>query len=227
MVIGIIGAMHHEVDLIVDHLEDYEQVQIGGSMFHIGEIEGKQIVVAGSGIGKVNVAICTSIMIQEFDVDLIINTGIAGGLTNISHKAVVLATTLTYADVNVTAFGYSYGQIPSMPKNFVIDAQTLVMIKKALNKSNIKFVEGSVYTSDTFVTSLDQVPNLDRTKKCICEMEGAALAQTCFRFNKPFISIRYVSDVVGEVSQITDYAKFEKETAISSCEICLNIIKGL
>ena len=143
-------------------------------------------------------------MINLFKPTLIINSGIAGGVTPLHTKDVILAETLSYGDVDVTVFGYELGQVPNMPYEYKTDPTILKKIKDVLTNNNIDYKIGNVVTTDSFITSLKKV-NSKKKNNMICEMEGASIAQTCHILNTKFISVRFVSDIIDSDEQVKNY----------------------
>ncbi|MDE7106092.1 MAG: 5'-methylthioadenosine/adenosylhomocysteine nucleosidase [Anaeroplasmataceae bacterium] len=225
--IGIIAAMEEEMEILKDALgcDDFEP--ICGIKFYVGEIENTEVVLCTSGVGKVNAAMAATLLIDHYSCDLVINTGIAGGITGVTSEDIIIANSLGYYDVDTTPFGYSYGQIPGMPKAFTPSVSSTVMIKSILKRLNLSYKEAMVYSGDSFVTSLDQVAQVNTDMPCIAEMEGAAIAQVCTRSGVEFVVLRYISDIVGQADQLKDYQSFESAMAKRSSKICLEIIKNL
>lgn len=113
--IGIIGAMEVEVASLKEQMKDIQVTRKASMEFYAGIIEGKNVVVVRSGIGKVNAAVCTQILIDDFKAEVVINTGIAGSLNaDINIGDIVVSTDLIHHDMNAVAFGYPVGQIPQM-----------------------------------------------------------------------------------------------------------------
>lgn len=225
--IGIIAAMRPEMDNILSNMEDVNTTRYLGIDFNQGTINNIEIVLVESGMGKVNAAIAATLLISEFDCDLILNTGIAGGLKGSKTKDVVVATGAMYNDMDARIFGYEYGQVPQMPKVFNVNPNCLVLVKQTLNKLNINFKEGLILSGDKFVSSYDTISECKDLGALAVEMEGAAVAHVATKCGRDFIIIRYISDVVGEPSQNEDYLKFEDEMARRSVEITLALIHNL
>src|SRR5699024_5363507 len=128
MKIGIIAAMEQEIKTLVEHLSDTKETIKANQRFYEGEIHGKQVVLVQSGIGKVNASIAASLLIQEFKVEAVINTGSAGGIgEGLSVGDLVISTELTYNDADSRAFGYTFGQIPQMPARYPASSELLVV----------------------------------------------------------------------------------------------------
>ena len=225
--IGIIAAMRVEMDGILSSMEDLNTTKYLGIEFNEGTINDIEIVLVESGIGKANAAMATTLLISEFGCDLIINTGIAGGLTGVKTKDVVVANAAMYSDVDVRLFGYEYGQVPGMPKYYTVNPECLTLVKSTLNKLEIEYKEGLILSGDKFVSSYDTISECKDLGALACEMEGTAVAQVCTRAGRDFIILRYISDVVGHPSQNEDYLKFEEEMARRSIKITLALINSL
>lgn len=225
--IGIIAAMDCEMNRLETELQNCEKVDIGGSFFYRGIMYDKEVVIALGGIGKTNIAVCTAIMIFVYHCDIVINTGIAGGLSPLKTKDIVLASKLGYFDVDATVFGYKKGQIPQMPHFFTPDDNVLMKVKWSLKNLGLPYEEATILTGDSFVTTKEKIEEFSFNDKIAVEMEGASVAQTCYRFGVPFVSIRFISDIIGAENQIDDYQQFENEMGNLSSSICLEIIKKI
>ncbi len=225
--IGIIAAMEEEMLLLKEALGTEDSEKICGIEFYIGVLSGKDIVVSQCGVGKVNSSMAATLLIDHFGCDLIINTGIAGGISGVEPKDIILAKALTYYDVDAQAFGYAYGQVPKMPRYYMPNVETLLYVKKALKELGYFYKEATVYSGDSFVSSLEPLKRMDTDKVSVVEMEGTSIAQVCVRSGIDFIVLRYVSDIVGHPSQIEDYQRFETEMAQRSAKVCLEILKKI
>ena len=225
--IGIIAAMEDEMSILLDKLNLNVYEQVCGCKFYLGKVNDTEVVLTTCGVGNVNAASAATVMIEFYECKLIINTGIAGGITGVNTKDVIIGTKLMYHDFDVTQFGYQHGQVPGMPKAFIPSLDSIVMFKKILNSLNIDYKEAIIYSGDAFVSNKEVLKNVDTTVPCIAEMEGAAIAHVCVKSGVDFIVVRYVSDIVGEPSQIADYSEFETEMANRSSEICLKILNNL
>ena len=225
MKIGILAAMQVEMNLILDEIIDVEEINQAGSTYYTGYIGNNEVVLVKSGIGKVNAAISTTILIKEFGCNLIINTGIAGGTKPLKHRDCIVAKSLQYHDFDLRFFGYPYGQVPEMPKEFIPSINSLLLIKSTLNKLNIPFKECNVYSGDQFITSYDQIKNVEN-EGIVTEMEGASVAHTCVKLGSDFIVLRYISDIIGENSQ-EEYQKFEEDMANQSANITIKLLNNI
>lgn len=223
--IGIIAAMEPEMNLILQSMEDVYENKAFGISFFSGLINNKEIVLSLCGVGKVNASIAATLLISNFECDFIINTGIAGGVSPLETKDVVIADALTYSDFDTTIFGYDFGQVPGMPRLYCPRTDDILMVKRILLKEKIDYKIATIYTADRFISSLDYLPG--NVSGVACEMEGTAIAQTCVRAGVDFIVIRFISDIIGAPNQINDYKQFEKEMAEKSAKITFQIVNNL
>lgn len=225
--IGIIGAMTEEVELLKDGINISDVETICGMEFLIGNIGVNDVILTKCGVGKVNAAMAATILINHFECNLIINTGIAGGINGVNTKDIVIASKLMYHDMDCTIFGYDKGQVPGLPTYFLPDLNTILTFKRTLNNLGYDYKEATIYSGDSFVSSLDQLTNVDVSVCSIAEMEGAAIAHVCVKSGVDFIVLRYISDVVGAENQVDDYLSFETEMARRSALICLEVLKTM
>ena len=229
--IGIIGAMDEEVEQIVAVM-DIEREETKAQMtFKAGKLAGKDVVIVRSGIGKVNAAVCTQILIDDFDAEVVINTGIAGSLNaDINIGDIVVSTDLIHHDMNAVAFGYPVGQIPQMEAfSFHSDDALRALAVKACKEANpdIEVFEGRIASGDQFVA--DQGVKDFITKEFgayAVEMEGAAIAQAAYLNSIPFVIIRAISDKADDSAHM-DYGEFEAKAVEHSVNLMLALVKRL
>lgn len=217
---GIIGAMEEEVARLKEQMTEVE-VQTRASMdFYKGKLMEKEVVVVRSGIGKVNAGICAQILVDEYGVCAIINTGIAGSLrAEIDIGDIVLSTDALQHDMEASAFGYPPGQIPRMDTfSFEADAKLRETAKIACQRVNpeIHVHEGRVVSGDQFISDKEKKNWIIANFAGYCtEMEGAAIAQAAYLNQVPFLIIRAISDKADD-SAHEDYPAFEAK-AITHC----------
>lgn len=205
MRIGIIGAMEEEVKGLLSKMNNVKTIKKCGTTLYHGTLFDMDVVLLQCGIGKVAAAVGTTILIDQFSPDVVINTGSAGGLsTDLNVGDVIISTEIRYHDVDVTLFGYEYGQIPQMPAGFTPDKKMVDIAKKAASKiDDIHITDGLIITGDSFIHDEDDV---DRIKSKLppmkaTEMEAAAIAQVCYMSKTKFLIIRSISDVPGQESK--------------------------
>ena len=211
--LGIIGAMDEEVAKLKETMQDVTVETKASMEFYKGTMNGKEVVVVRSGIGKVNAGICTQILCDLYHVDAVINTGIAGSLNaKIDIGDIVLSTDALQHDMDATGFGYEPAEVPLMgKKTFEADASLRSLIAETCREVNpeIGVFEGRVVSSDQFISDGDVKDRLVRMFAPYCtEMEGAAIAQAAWLNQIPFVIIRAISDK-ADGSAHMDYSEFE------------------
>ena len=211
--LGIIGAMADEVSQLKQEMSNVKIVQAAGMEFYQGTIGRKEAVVVRSGIGKVNAAMCVQILADRFQVDGIVNTGIAGSLrAEINIGDMVLSTDAVQHDVDAVAFGYPVGQIPQMDTfSFPADESLVKLAKEVNEKANpdVHTWIGRVVSGDQFVSSGEKKEQLIRVFDAKCtEMEGAAIAHAAYLNKISCVIIRAISDKADN-SAVVDYPAFE------------------
>ena len=226
MIIGIIAAMEPEIQFTISALKDKKEHLISNITFYEGTIGNHKVIVSLSGIGKVNSAINTTLLINNFKPDVIINSGIAGGSKQLSTFDFVIADKLTYSDFDCQVFNYEFGQVPQMPLYYFSDSNLKEKLEAYLTSKNISFKNSIVLTADSFRLSASEIKNNVSTSFAT-EMEGTSIAQTCFKLNTPFLSFRIISDILDSENHIEEYNEFEKKSAQLSSEVIVNFIQTL
>lgn len=211
MKIGIIGAMAEEVENLKAAMAVTNKVHKSSMDFYEGDLWGHRVVVVTCGIGKVNAAVCSQVIIDHFKVDKIINVGIAGGLReDIYPGDIVVAESLVQHDIDTTFFGDPLGQIPRLAVfDFVCDQSLVTAGKKAVeNLKDANAFVGRIVSGDQFIHQADKLIQLKETFDAYaCEMEGAAIGQVCHLNQVPFVVIRSISDNAINGSHM-DYETF-------------------
>lgn len=228
---GIIGAMDVEVAQLKAAMEAKRTVKKAGMEFVEGELEGKPAVVVKSGIGKVNAAVCTQILIDEFGVDQVINTGIAGSLkAEINIGDMVISTDVLHHDMDAVNFGYPLGQIPQMETfSFPGDQRLIRLAKEACAEVNpdIQVFEGRVVSGDQFIAERSVKNRIAETFAGYCtEMEGAAIGQAAWLNGVPFVILRAISDKADD-SATMDYPEFEQLAVERSVRLVKQLMKRM
>lgn len=229
--IGIIGAMEEEVSILKEQMTDVE-VKVKASMeFNVGKLNGKEVVVVRSGIGKVNAGICTQILVDDFAVDGIINTGIAGSLkAEINIGDIVISTDALQHDVDATNFGYPVGQIPRMEVlSFKADEVMAAQAEASCKEVNpqIGVFKGRVVSGDQFIADKAVKERIIANFQGYCtEMEGAAIAQAAYLNHVPFVVIRSISDKADD-SATMDYPTFEKQAIDNGVRLVKHMVSML
>ena len=227
MKIAILGAMDEEISLIHSMLVDVTEKKVGHLTAYVGSLNGVNIALVKCGIGKVAAAVSTTLLINEFAPDYVINTGSAGGFSKERIIGdIVIATELRHHDADLTFFGYEMGQCAGMPAQYHCDPKLLKCAVEAMEKlSDVGFESGLICTGDSFVGS-DEGAALIRynfPQVGAVEMEGVAIAQTCFLLNVPFLVIRSLSDIAGKTSTVSFEAYLET-AAKNSAQLVMQTI---
>lgn len=228
MKVAIIGAMEEEVVILRENINNLKIETIAGYEFSTGEMNGVEVILLRSGIGKVNAAMSSTILLHQYKPDVVINTGSAGGF-NPSLKVgdIVISTEVRHHDVDATIFGYEYGQVPQMPAAFNADEKLISIAKKAAESiQDVQVSEGLIATGDSFMNDPERVsfvhekfPQLQAV-----EMEAAAIAQVAYQFGTPFVIIRSLSDIAGKESNIS-FDQFLETAALHSAKLVMEMVK--
>jgi len=229
--IGIIGAMEEEVNQLKDCMAEVKVVKKAGMEFLEGVLEGKACVVVRSGIGKVNAAVCTQILIDDYSIDLVINTGVAGSLkAEINIGDLVISEDALQHDMDATGFGYGYGVIPRMETSvFKADENITSLAVKICKEVNpdIGVFKGRVVSGDQFISGKEKKDWLSEQFKGLCtEMEGGAIAQAAYLNNTPFLIIRAISDKADDSAHM-DYGAFEEKAIEHTVKLVKAFLKEL
>lgn len=229
--IGIIGAMDEEVSRLKEKMHIEKVQKKAGMEFCHGNLGGKDVVVVRSGIGKVNAGICTQILIDDFGVEGVINTGIAGSLKNeINIGDIVLSKDTLQHDMDATGFGYEPGIIPRMEESVFQGDEKLIQVAKEVNEvvnPEISTFIGRVVSGDQFISQNEKKEFLVKQFQGYCtEMEGAAIAQVCYLNQIPFLIIRAISDKADN-SATMDYSEFEAKAIEHTVKLVTGIMEKL
>ncbi|MFJ5758108.1 5'-methylthioadenosine/S-adenosylhomocysteine nucleosidase [Neobacillus sp. NPDC093182] len=230
MKIAIIGAMEEEVKLLRDNIKGQTQETIAGCEFTFGQMNGAEVILLRSGIGKVNAAMSTTILLEKYKPDCIINTGSAGGFNpDLNVGDAVISTEVRHHDVDVTAFGYEYGQVPQLPAAFLADEKLVKAAENAAKElDKFQIVKGLIVTGDSFMEDPERVKFVQSKfdELQAVEMEAAAIAQVAHRFGVPFVIIRSLSDIAGKESEIS-FDQFIDQAATHSATLVMKIVASL
>lgn len=229
MKIGLLVAMEEELAQLKEAISTDNVITIANQKFYDGVISDHEVTVVQSGIGKVNATIATALLIQEFNVDVVINTGSAGGIgSGLSIGDLVISTNLAYHDADNRGFGYTYGQIPQMPAQYEADVEVGKLINEAAVETGWHVQKGLIVTGDSFISSDDQINQIKEhfPEALATEMEGGAVAQTCMQFGVPFAVVRAISDVADDEATV-NFDEFVLLAGKRSAELVLLFIERL
>lgn len=225
--------MEVEIELLRDDLELETTLHKAGMDFYQGNSQGQEVVLVRSGVGKVNAGICTQILIDQFSVDQIIFTGVAGAIdSQLDIGDIVISTDLVQHDMDATSFGRERGEISGLDKiAFKADKDLLSLAaeigKTVTAQEEIAVVTGRVLSGDQFIADKQKVANLRETFGGLCtEMEGAAVAQVAYLNDLPFVVIRSISDKADREADIS-FNEFVQLAASHSYQIVTGMLEEL
>lgn len=223
--VGIIFAMEEELVELKEYLSLEKEYNIFDLKFYEGTINGIDCVLVESGVGKVNAARTTQILIDNFKVDYIFNIGVAGGVDeSLCVGDIVLGEKLVQHDFDITAFNHEKGYIPRVGIYIDTDTYLLTLADSVLkNIEDVNFKRGIIASGDIFCTELKMSQKINSKFNALCvEMEGASIAQVCYLSHVPFLIIRSISDVPNNNNVIT-YEEF----LTSSCKVVAKAMNEL
>lgn len=217
--IGIIAAMDEEMIAIKKLMNNINESTYFGRIFYLGEIESKKVILVKAGVGKVNAASVTQLLIDKFNVDCVINVGSAGAINyDLGYGDIVISTSLVQHDFDITCFDHEKGYITDIGREIKANEDLVNTFEKVINRvdEDIRVIKGIIATGDQFLNDLDVKKEIRREFNAECgEMEGAAVAQVCMLCDVPFVIIRSISDKPNSNEKI-DFYKY-LEMASNNC----------
>ncbi|WP_311488115.1 5'-methylthioadenosine/adenosylhomocysteine nucleosidase [uncultured Helcococcus sp.] len=226
--IGILGAMDVEVQAIKNKMHNIEEINYLDSIFYKGNIKEKEIVLCKSGVGKVNAAIITTILLYHFDIDFVINIGTAGGMIPSQETLdIVISDRVIQHDFDTSYLDGPEGLgIYSQSDKSLRDK-----VKEAFDKNHIvaNIYFGDIISGDKFVGDNSLIKDLrEKFPQAIaCEMEAGAVGQACEKFSIPFVVIRSLSDIVDKDNSENDFLKNVEITSKRSADMVESFIENL
>ena len=228
--IGIIGAMTVEIDGLRQALTDYKEEIISDMAFYSGRLGGQNVVLAKSGVGKVNAAMCAQTMILKYRPAAVINTGVAGGLKKgVGIGDIVIADAVVQYDVDTSAVGDPIGFVSGVNRIEFPSERSLAdaLYRKAQQLQDTHVHRGVIATGDRFIGSRAEAAIIrERFSALANEMEGGSIGQVCFINGVPFCVVRAISDGEDDGSHM-EYAQFVTLAAQKSKAIVLGYLASL
>ena len=227
MKIGVIGAMQMEVDNLKESMENVRTDVYSGVTYVSGMVGDREVVAAVCGIGKVFAAICAEAMILKFDVDCIINIGVAGTLCKeLGVMDVAVADQVVQHDMNTSALGDPVGLISGINEIYLpADESMRKVLTEILAEKEINFLEGTIATGDLFLHKSSTKDKINEEFGAIAgEMEGGSIGQVCYINKVPFAILRSISDGEGGAM---DYATFAEKAAQIGIDVVVEFIKRI
>ena len=230
MTLGIIAAMSEELEILLKDMQLDSSTTKAGMTFNKGKLWSNEVIAVVCGIGKVNAAVCTQILVSEFNVDTVINVGVAGGIgKDIYPGDVVIATNLVEHDMDTTAFGDPHGQVPRMDTfDFKCDSSLIESANSACKKvGGFNTFTGRIVSGDVFVADVEKIKWLEKEFNALsCEMEGASIAHVCYLNNIPVVVIRSISDNANNGAHM-DFEKFTPIAVKNSTSILKEMLLSM
>ncbi len=226
--IGIIFAMYEELDAFIKDLKVTKQYKIFDLDFYEVEYFNKKLILVESGIGKVNAARATQILIDNMKIDYLFNIGVAGGIDKkLNVLDIVIGESLVQHDFDITAFNHPKGYIPNVGVNIKCDEYLLKLAIDVSNKIKLNTLVGVIASGDIFVESKEMSNKINSKFQALAtEMEGASIAQVASLSGIPFLVIRSISDVVGKNNKLT-YEEFLIESSLNSGMLMKEIVREI
>lgn len=227
--IGIIFAMEEELKELLKFLNITKEYNIFDLNFYEGSIHNTECILVKSGVGKVNAARTTQILIDNINVDYIFNIGVAGGISDILNVGdIVIGEYLVQHDFDITAFNHEKGYIPEIGVYIKSDEYLYTIANNILRENNeINILSGVIASGDIFCTELSMVQKINKKFNALCvEMEGASIAQICHLCHIPFLVLRSISDTPNNNNVIT-YEEFLEKSSKNIAEAMCKIIEKI
>lgn len=223
--IGIIGAMDEEISEILKLFTSYETLNISNVVFYKGSISKKEVVLLKSGVGTVNAAIRTTILFENFDIDLVINIGSAGSISkDLDILNVIVSNRIGFHDFDNVSVGYKLGYDEDRT-SFKSEEKYLDVVRK-IDKN---IIIGDMVSGDSFVNSKNKIDSILKyfPSAMACDMEGASVAAVSANYKKPFIILRAISDSPLRGNNEVDFEKYLVSASKNSAEFCKKFIENL
>lgn len=230
MKIGIIGAMDIEVAELIGSMENIKKETISSTVYYEGTLQGRNVVVAKCGVGKVHAAVCAQTMILKYKPDCIINTGVAGSLNSeLDIADLVISDSVVQHDMDTSGFGDPVGLISGINLINIPCSKNLVKKIKASAETieGTNAVVGTIASGDQFICSQDKKDYIVKHFDALCaEMEGASIGHVCYLNNVDFCIVRAISDK-ADGSALMDFPTFTKIAANKSTQLINTFLKNL
>ena len=224
-IVGIIFAMNEELSALKKYLNIKKLNKIYELTFYESELNNKKIVLVESGVGKVNAARTTQVLIDNYHPDTIYNIGVAGGVdSSLEVGDIVVSSSLVQHDFDITAFNHLKGYIPNVGDIIPVDNSLVVNTQKLLDTKNISYKLGCIASGDIFCADQTMATKINQKFKALCvEMEGAAIGQVCFLCQVPCLVLRSISDCPNNNNRIT-YDEFLPSACSKIADIMYTIL---
>lgn len=226
--IGIIFAMEEELNALKKYVCIEKEYNIFDLTFYEAIVNNNKCILTLGGIGKVNSARSTQILIDNMDIDYIINIGVAGSISNLVDVLdIVIGEKLVQHDFDITAFDHEKGYIPNVGTFINSDNYLLSIANEIAIENNFPVKRGTIASGDIFCTDINMTNKINKKFNALCvEMEGASIAQVCYLSHIPFLIIRSISDSLNGNNKLT-YEEFLNEASSVGALYILKILERL
>jgi len=234
MKIAIMGAMLEEVEPFLElsehepllkYFKKHNDIDYGGNLYHEAKYKEHDIILGYSKIGKVNAALTAATMIEKFGAEIVLFTGVAGGINpKLKVGDLIAATQLCQHDLDITAFGHPHGYVPEGAVYVKPSTKLLRIAKEVADEKGIDLIGGIIATGDQFVSDETKKEWIKTTFDAdALEMEGAAVAVVCDAFNVPFFIMRSISDT-ADAGAVEDFDEFLKHSSQRSSSFVISML---
>jgi adenosylhomocysteine nucleosidase len=231
--IALVAAMEEEVDALLAHFPAYDaRMHFNTRLFHARH-GAQELVIAHTGVGKVNAACTLALLLSDFAPGCVINTGTAGGLQAGQRILdLVVPEEIVYTDVDLTPLGFAYGQMLGSAPRFHAVPELIALFRAVLAEQAAPPAchHGLLGSADAFIHTPEQLAQIREHfpdgVACV-DMEGGAVAHTCTRFGVPFLILRALSDAPGKGDNALDFTTFLTRAAASSADLCRALVERL
>ncbi|HIQ27308.1 MAG TPA: 5'-methylthioadenosine/adenosylhomocysteine nucleosidase [Sulfurovum sp.] len=226
--IAIMGAMPEEVEPIVAKLDNLKETVYAANTYYEGLYNGQEVVVAYSKIGKVFATLTATILIEKFECDKLLFSGVAGAISDdLNIGDLIIANGLCQHDLDITAFGHPFGYVPEGEVCIATDKSLRDVAKKVAEEKGLTLKEGIIATGDQFVANPERKEWIATTFNAdALEMEGASVAVVCTALNVPFFILRAISDS-ADMDAGFDFDAFLESSAKISADFILSMVDTL
>jgi len=223
--IAIMGAMPEEIEPIISKLDNLKETTYAANKYYEGEYNGQSVVVAYSKIGKVFATLTATILIEKFNCDTLLFSGVAGAVSpELSVGDLVIADGLCQHDLDITAFGHPHGYVPEGEVCIPTDVNLRLIAKKVAKAKDLKLFEGIIATGDQLIASTKKKDWISETFKAhALEMEEASVAVVCSSLDIPFFILRAISDA-ADMDASFSFDEFLESSAKVSASFILSMI---
>ena len=227
--VGIIFAIEEELNELLKFLKQEKEYKIFDLKFYEGIISNTRCILVKCGVGKVNAARATQILIDHIKIDYIFNVGVAGGISpNLKVGDIVIGERLVQHDFDITAFNHEKGYIPEIGVYINSDEYLYKLANNVLkDEQKMNVFSGVIASGVIFCTEFNMSKKINKKFNALCvEMEGASIAQICYLSHIPFLIIRSISDTPNNNNTIT-YETFLQDSSKKVAEAMTNILKKI